>query len=51
MTAELWQFAALIGGFFVVAALWLLIVYLPARTMEYSEARQPEGQDRNNRRT
>ena len=46
MTAELWQFAALIGVFFVVAVLWLCIIYLPARTMEYSEARRAESHDR-----
>jgi hypothetical protein len=45
LTAELWQFAALIGGFFVVAVLWLCIIYLPARTMEYSEARRSEARD------
>jgi hypothetical protein len=45
LTAELWQFAALIGGFVLVALLWLLIIYLPARTMEYSEARRPERHD------
>ena len=45
MTSELWQFAALIAGFFVVALLWLLIIYLPARTMEYSETRRLEGRE------
>lgn len=37
MTAELWQFAALIGGFFLAAVLWVFVIYLPARTMEYSQ--------------
>ena len=48
MTSELWQFAALIGVFVVVALLWLCIIYLPARTMEYSQARRAEagGRDR-----
>jgi Na+/H+-dicarboxylate symporter len=46
LTAELWQFAALIGVFFVAAVLWLCIIYLPARTMEYSEARRMEARDR-----
>ncbi len=46
MTAELWQFAAFIGVIFVVAALWLCIIYLPARTMEYSEARRLKNRDR-----
>jgi hypothetical protein len=30
------------AGFLVVAVLWLCIVYLPGRTMEYSETRQLE---------
>ena len=46
MTAELWQFAAFIGTIFVVAVLWLCIVFLPARTMEYSDARRAESRDR-----
>ncbi len=46
MTAELWQFAALIGVFFVVAVLWVFVIYLPARTMEYSEAHRVESRDR-----
>jgi hypothetical protein len=46
LTTELWQFAAFIGTIFVVAVLWLCIVFLPARTMEYSEARRAESRDR-----
>ncbi len=48
MTSELWQFAALIGVFVAAALLWLCIIYLPGRTMEYSEARRAEsgGRDR-----
>jgi hypothetical protein len=46
LTAELWQFAAFIGVIFVAAVLWLCIIYLPARTMEYSEARRAESRDR-----
>lgn len=46
LTAELWQFAALIGGFLLVAVLWLCIIYLPGRTMEYSEARRSKARDR-----
>jgi hypothetical protein len=46
LTAELWQFAALIGVFFVVAVLWVFVIYLPARTMEYSEAHRAESGDR-----
>ena len=47
MASELWQFAALILGFLVVAVLWLFVIYLPARTMEYSEARRLEDHDTN----
>lgn len=32
--AELLQFAGVIGGFMIVALLWLRIIYLPARTVE-----------------
>ena len=46
MTAELWQFAALIGVFFVAAVLWVFVIYLPARTMEYSDTHQTESRDR-----
>lgn len=49
LTAELWQFAAFICTVFVVAVLWLCIVFLPARTMEYSEARRAETRDRDER--
>ena len=45
MTAELWQFAALIGVFFVVAVLWVFVIYIPARTMEYSETHRAESRD------
>jgi len=46
LTAELWQFAIFIGAFLVVALLWLCIIYLPGRTMEYSEARRTKAHDR-----
>lgn len=46
LVSELWQFAALVGGIFVAAVLWLFIIYLPARTMEYSHARRSEAHDR-----
>lgn len=46
MTAELYQFAILIGAFLVVALLWLWIIYLPGRTMEYSEARRVEAREK-----
>ncbi|HEV2744998.1 MAG TPA: hypothetical protein VGV91_17715 [Rubrobacter sp.] len=45
MTAELWQFAALIGVFFVVAVLWVFVIYIPARTMEHSEMHRTEDRD------
>ncbi|CAA9456513.1 MAG: hypothetical protein AVDCRST_MAG02-2361 [uncultured Rubrobacteraceae bacterium] len=45
MTSELWQFAILIGAFLVIALLWLFIIYLPGRTMEYSRARRMETRD------
>lgn len=47
MTAELWQFAAFIGIAIVAAVLWLCIIYLPGRTMEYSEARRSRARDSN----
>ena len=34
MTSEVWQFVGVLGGFAVVALLWLYIVYLPGRTLE-----------------
>jgi len=34
LASEIWQFLMLAVGFFVVALLWLFIVYLPGRTME-----------------
>ena len=45
MTSELWQFAAFIGVVIVAAVLWLCIIYLPARTMEYSAARRSKARD------
>jgi hypothetical protein len=30
----------------VVAVLWFFVIYLPARTMEYSEAHRAESRDR-----
>ncbi len=46
MTAELWQFAALIGVFFLAAVLWVFVIYLPARTMEYSQTHQTQSRNR-----
>jgi hypothetical protein len=34
LASEIWQFLMLAVGFFVVALLWLFVVYLPGRTME-----------------
>jgi hypothetical protein len=34
LTAEIWQFLIVVAGFFVVALLWLFVVYLPGRTLE-----------------
>lgn len=45
LIAELWQFAAVLGAFFVAALLWLCIIYLPARTMEHSESRRAADRD------
>ena len=37
LASEVWQFLMLAVGFFVVALLWLFVVYLPGRTMEHWE--------------
>ncbi len=34
LASEIWQFLMVAVGFFVVALLWLFVVYLPGRTME-----------------
>ena len=47
MTTELWQFAGALGAFFVVALLWLRVVYLPGRTLERWEDRRPRREERN----
>ncbi|CAA9434993.1 hypothetical protein AVDCRST_MAG82-2399 [uncultured Rubrobacteraceae bacterium] len=39
--SEVWQFLIVLSGFFVIAALWLLIVYLPGRTLERWEDQRP----------
>ncbi|HET7478718.1 MAG TPA: hypothetical protein VFJ72_04280 [Rubrobacteraceae bacterium] len=39
--SEVWQFVGVLGGFVVVALLWLNIVYLPGRTLERWEDRRP----------
>lgn len=44
MASEVWQFLIVILGFFVVALLWLFIVYLPGRTLErWEDQRQGRG--------
>jgi hypothetical protein len=34
LASEIWQFLMVVLGFFIVALLWLFVVYLPGRTME-----------------
>jgi hypothetical protein len=46
LTTELWQFAGALGAFVVVALLWLRVVYLPGRTLEHWEDRQPRQDER-----
>ena len=46
MTAEIWQFLITILGFFVAALLWLLVVYLPGRTLERWEDQRRGRSDR-----
>ena len=41
LTAEIWQFLIVVSGFFVIALLWLLVVYLPGRTLERWEDQRP----------
>jgi hypothetical protein len=41
LTAEIWQFLMVISGFFIVALLWLFVVYLPGRTLERWEGQRP----------
>jgi hypothetical protein len=45
LTAELWQFVAVLGVFLTAAVLWLCIIYFPGRTMEYSEASRSKASD------
>jgi hypothetical protein len=37
LASEIWQFLVGVLGFFIVALLWLFVVYLPGRTMEHWE--------------
>jgi hypothetical protein len=41
LASEIRQFLMLAVGFFVVALLWLFVVYLPGRTMERWEDQRP----------
>jgi hypothetical protein len=45
VTSEVWQFLIVILGFFVVALLWLFVVYLPGRTLERWEDQRPGRDD------
>ena len=40
MGSEVWQFLTVLFAFFVVAVLWLFVVYLPGRTLERWEGRR-----------
>lgn len=42
---ELLQFAGIMAAFAVAALLWVLIVFIPGRTMERCEGRQPSSRD------
>jgi len=41
LASEVWQFLIVLLGFFIVALLWLFIVYLPGRTLEHWENKRP----------
>jgi hypothetical protein len=41
LVSEIWQFLMVVLGFFIVALLWLFVVYLPGRTMERWEDQRP----------
>ncbi len=41
LTAEFWQFLAVVVAFIVAAVLWLCVVYLPGRTLERWEDQRP----------
>jgi hypothetical protein len=38
--SEVWQFLTVLFAFFVVAVLWLIVVYLPGRTLERWEGQR-----------
>lgn len=39
--SEVWQFLGAFGVFVIIALLWLNIIYLPGRTLEWWEDRRP----------
>jgi hypothetical protein len=41
LASEIWQFLMVVLGFFILALLWLFVVYLPGRTMERWEDQRP----------
>jgi hypothetical protein len=41
LASEVWQFLMVVVGFSVVALFWLLVVYLPGRTLERWEDQRP----------
>jgi hypothetical protein len=41
LASEIWQFLIVAVGFFIVAQLWLFVVYLQGRTMERWEDQRP----------
>jgi hypothetical protein len=41
LASEVWQFLIVVPGYFLIALLWLFIVYLPGRTMEHWEIQRP----------
>jgi hypothetical protein len=41
LASEVWQFLMVVLGFFIVALLWLFVVYLPGRTLERWEDQRP----------
>jgi hypothetical protein len=41
LLSEVWQFLMVVVGFFVVALFWLLVIYLPGRSLERWEDQRP----------
>jgi hypothetical protein len=42
LASEVWQFLIVVPGYFLIALLWLFIVYLPGRTMEHWRSNAPD---------